>query len=178
MILPVWIEDTEQRCCGPELKVGQAVEWMIYAYLEAIPETTGESAQISVVADGGVKIVGDWTPQPQWPEEALVFGAFGDLHQGLVHVGLAIRHGEPASESLVTFQGRLWHEWHTERKIHPVRGRIRSIYHHREPVEQTETPGGRNPIRCDDNKAIRSTNEIDPRDESSWAVRCLLEITG
>jgi hypothetical protein len=178
MILPVWIQDTEQRCCGPEIKIGQSVEWMIYAYLDAIPETKPEAPHISVVADDAVEIVGDWIPQPQWPEEAIVFGAFGDLHQGLVHVGLAIRHGEPPQESPVTFQGQLWHEWHTKRKIPPVKGVVRSIYHHREQLEQTETPGGWKQIGFYDGKAIRSTNEIDPRDDSSWAIRCLLEITG
>ncbi len=178
MILPVWIQDTEQKCCGHEIKVGQFVEWMIYAYLDAIPETQPEVPQISVVSNDEVEIVGDWIPQPQWPEEVTVFGAFGDLHHGPVHVGLAIRQGAPVQESLVAFHGKLWHEWHTERKNPPMKGVIRSLYYHRERLEQTDHPGGWKHIGFYEGQSIRAMTDIDPRDNRNWAIRCLLEITG
>ena len=168
MIIPIWMGDWEHECCSPEVKVGDSIEWMLYAYSDESPETTGEAPHVTNISDREVEIVGTRVPETPHTSEAYV-----QLSHNPLHVGVTIRKGPHPTGSLIRYCGKVWRELHTAESPTPIVGVVREIYYHAAQLEQISERGWK-VTGYAGGRPIESTMEIGIG--GSWAFRFLVEV--
>ncbi len=168
MIIPIWMEDWEHECCGPEVKIGDRVAWRVYAYVDDSLKTTAEECHILAVSDDEVEIVGDWAPQTVHSS-----AAFGALSRAPLHVGVTIRTGQQPRGSPVKYRGKIWNELHSEVQMDAVPGVVRGIYHHPAKLARVAEIGWK-VVGFERGRPIPSN--IEAGIGGSWAFRFLVEI--